>query len=371
MVRFPFKIGLKSCLGIDIGTSGIKIVQLSLQRERIKLEKYGEATARIFYEKPFRTFEKSTLLLSNQDIARAILAICKEAKISERKAIFAIPDFSSFFTSFNLPAMTREEVSQAVRFEARHHIPLPLAEVSLDWSIIEGELSDRKKVPLKILLAAVPNNVINQYRQIVVLSNLELKALEAEVFGLLRSLIGDDKRVIILLDIGAQSTSCNIIDQGILKVSHSFDVAGNELTQVLAKALNVDYLTAENLKKIHGLKFLVSGVPPIEKNQEIPLMTKKVGEILRPLIDLILTETKKTSRSFYQTKGKKVQKVIIAGGSALLPGLKEYFFKSLKQEVEIANPFSDILYSPILEETLKKMGPSYAIAVGMALRGLE
>jgi len=371
MVRFPFKIGLKSCLGIDIGTSGIKIVQLSLRRERIKLEKYGEATARIFYEEPFRTFEKSTLLLSNQDIARAILAICKEAKISERKAIFSIPDFASFFTSFDLPAMTREEIAQAVRFEARHHIPLPLAEVSLDWSIIEGKLSDRKKVPLKILLAAVPNNVINQYRQIVVLSNLKLKALEAEVFGLVRSLIKDNKETIILLDIGAQSTTCNIIDQGILKVSHSFDVAGNELTQVLAKALDVDYLTAENLKKIHGLKFLVSGVSPVEKNQEIPLMTKKVGEILRPLIDLILTETKKTSRSFYQAKGKKLQKVIIAGGSALLPGLKEYFSKTFKQEVEIANPFSDILYPPILEETLKKMGPSYAIAEGMALRGLE
>ena len=371
MVRFPFKMGFKSYLGIDVGTSGIKIVQLSLRRERIKLEKYGEATVRIFYKEPFRTFEKSTLLLSDRDIARAILAICKEAKISERKAIFSIPDFTSFFTSFNLPPMSREEISQAVRFEARHHIPLPLAEVSLDWSIIEGELSARKKVPLKILLVAVPNNVINQYRQIVVLSNLELKALEAEVFGLVRSLIGDDKRLIVLLDIGAQSTTCNIVDQGILKLSHSFDVAGNELTQVLAKALNIDYSEAENLKKTHGLKSLISGPSTVKKNQEIPLITKKVGEILRPLIDLILTETKRTSQNFYQAKGKKVQRIIISGGSALLPGLKEYFSQALKKEVEIANPFSNILYPPILEGTLKKMGPSYAIAVGMALRGLE
>lgn len=371
MVWFPFKIGLKRCLGIDVGTSGIKIIELSLRRERIKLEKYGEATARIFYEKPFRTFEKSTLLLSNQDIARAILAVCKETKISEKKAIFSIPDFASFFTSFDLPPMSKDEVSQAIRFEARHHIPLPLAEVTLDWSIIEGKLSDRKKVPLRILLVAVPNSVINQYRQIVVLSNLELKGLEVEAFALARSLIKDDKKVIALLDIGAQSTICNIVDQGILKVSHSFDVAGNELTHVLAKALNVDYQEAENLKKIHGLRFLISGAVANKKNQEPSLITKKVGEILRPLIDLILTETKRTSQSFYQTKGKKVQKVIIAGGSALLPGLKEYFSKDLKKEVEVANPFSDILYPPILEETLKKIGPSYAIAVGMALRGLE
>lgn len=367
MIRLPFfKTRGKSCLGIDIGTSGIKIVQLSLQRERVILEKYGEATASIFYEKPFRTFEKSTLLLSNQDIARAILAICKESKISEKKAFFSIPDFASFFTNIDLPPMTKEEIPQAVRFEARHYVPLPLAEVTLDWSVIEGKLNSEKKTPLKILLVAVPNDVINQYRQIVVLSNLELKGLEVEVFGLVRSLIKDDKRTIALLDIGAQSTTVNIIDQGVLKLSHSFDVAGNELTQVLAKALDIDYSKAEELKKSHGLKSLISP----EGDQEIPLITKKVGNILKPLIDLILTETKRTSQNFYRTKGKKAQKVILAGGSALLPGLKEYFYQDIKTEVEIGNPFSDISYPPILEDLLKKMAPSYAIAVGMALQGI-
>lgn len=373
MIRFPFfKIGAKSCLGIDIGTSGIKAVQLSLKRERITLEKYGEVTAQFFYEKPFRTFEKSTLLLSDKDIARAILAICKESKISEKKAIFSIPDFASFFTNIDFPPMTREEISQAVRFEARHHVPLPLAEVTLDWSIIEGKLSNREKVPLKILLVAVSNDVINQYRQIAVLSNLELEALEVEVFGLARSLIKDEKGVIALLDIGAQSTTVNIVDESILKLSHSFDIAGNELTQVLAKALSIDYPEAEHLKKTHGLKSLIFDISNEKPDQEErPLITKRVGDILKPIIDLILTETKRISQSFYQSKGKKVQKVIMAGGSALLPGFKEYSSKTLKREIEIANPFSDVLYSPILEETLKKMGPSYAIAVGMALKGLE
>jgi len=373
MIRFPFfKIGIKSCLGIDIGTSGIKIVQLSLKRERITLEKYGEVTAQFFYEKPFRTFEKSTLLLSDKDIAQAILAIRQESKISEKKVIFSIPDFASFFTTIDLPPMTREEIPQAVRFEARHYVPLPLAEVILDWSIIEGKLSNRERIPLKILLVAVPNDVINQYRRIVILSNLELGGLEVEVFGLVRSLIKDDKRAIALLDIGAQSTTVNIIDEGILKLSHSFDIAGNELTQVLAKALSIDYPEAEELKKNHGLKSLIFDISNEKQDQEEPpLITKKVGDILKPIIDLILMETKRISQSFYQSKGKKVQKVIMAGGSALLPGLREYFSKTFKKEVEIANPFSDILYPPILEEELKKMGPSYVIAVGMALRGLE
>jgi len=372
MIRFPFfKIRSKSCLGIDIGISGIKAVQLSIQGERIKLEKYGEVAAPIFYEKPFRTFEKSTLLLSNNDIARAILAICKESEISEKKAIFSIPDFASFFTNIDLPSMTRDEVSQAVRFEARHHVPLPLAEVTLNWSIIEGKLHDQKKVPLKVLLVAVPNDVIGQYQQIAVLSNLELKGLEVEVFGLVRSLVKDNKGAIALLDIGAQSITINIIDEGVLKISHSFDVAGNELTQVLAKALSIEYSEAEEFKKTYGIESLFSDKSRDEEKQEFPLISRRVGDLLKPLIDLILTETKRTSQNFYQASGKKVQKVIIAGGSALLPGLKEYFSKNLKKEVDIANPFLDILYPPLLEEELTKMGPSYAIAMGMALKGLE
>jgi len=352
---------VKNCLGIDIGTSTIKIVELSLRGERVKLEKYGEISIQTLYEKPFRTFEKSALLLSSQDISRAILAILDEAKISERKAIFSIPDFSSFFTSFELPPMTKEELPSAIRFEARHYIPLPLSEVTLDWSIIKGEV-DRKKTPLKILLVAVPNDIISQYQQIASLSKLELKALEAEVFGLVRSLVKEDKRTIALLDIGAQSTTINLIDEKILKISHSFDVSGNQLTQLLAKSLNIDYNEAEGLKRKYGLSF---------PDKEAPAIALKIRDILTPLIDLILLEIEKISLGFFQTEKKEIQKIILAGGSALFPGLRDYFLTALKKEVEIANPFLDMIYPPILERTLKEMGPSYATAVGVALRGLE
>jgi len=361
MALFPFKTAAKGCLGIDIGTSTIKVVELIPRGERVKLEKYGEISIQTLYEKPFRTFEKSTLLLSSQDISRAIQAIIEEAKISERKAIFSIPDFASFFTNFELPSMTKEELPDAIRFEARHHIPLPLSEVTLDWSIIEGEV-DQRKIPLKILLVAVPNEVISQYQKIASLAKLELKALEAEVFGLTRSLIKEDPRVIALLDFGAQSSTISLIDKGVLKISHSFDVSGNELTQLLAKSLNIDYWQAENLKRKYGLNL---------PDKEASSIALKIRDILIPLVDLILLEIEKISLNFFQKEKKGVQKIILAGGLALLPGLKDYFLKNLKKEVEIANPFLDLMYPPILDETLKEMGPAYAIAVGMALRGLK
>lgn len=358
MVGLFFKKASQKCLGIDIGTSSIKIVELSRfggWKERIKLENYGEVSLFTLFEKPFRTFEKGSLLLSAQEISRAIKAILEEAKISTSQAVFSIPDFSTFFTNFELPPLTKKELPDAVKFEARHHIPLPLAEVTLDWSLIEGEVSDRVKEKLQILLLAVPNEVINQYREIVRLSQLQLLALEAEVFSLVRSLIKKNKKIQVLVDIGAQSTTISIIDQGILKRTHSLDVSGNELTRVLANTLNIDYKEAENFKKKYGL------VSP----------EKTIAEILYPLIDLILREIEKISQDFYQSEGKDIDQVILAGRSALIPGLRDYFFSQLKKEVIIANPFSDIFYPPILEETLKEMGPAYAVAVGTALRGIE
>jgi type IV pilus assembly protein PilM len=354
MTWFPFKIFSKNFLGIDIGTFSIKIVEVSKFGNRYKLENYGELRAEGLYEKPFRTFEKSTLLLSSQDIARSVSAILKEANIKTKKVAFSIPDFSSFFTWFNLPPVTEKEISQAVRYEARQHIPVPLSEVTLDWRIIEGKVSPELKSKVKILLVAVPNEVVNQYQEIANFCQLELQSLEAEVFGFSQSLVKNEKGVIVLIDIGARSTTCNIVDNGVLKRSHSFDVFGNQLTENISHALGISYNEAEKLKKKQGI-----------------LQESSLREILLPLIDLILIEIKKTSKSFCEAESKKIEKIIIAGGTALLPGLKEYFAAQLKKETVIADPFSELFYPPILEKKLKKMGPSYAIAVGMALKGLK
>jgi type IV pilus assembly protein PilM len=357
MVWNPFRAISKNFLGIDIGTSAIKIVELSGRGGRIKLENYGEASAQTIYEKPFRTIDKSTLLFSSREIARALLAIFEEARITEKKTIFSLPDFASFFIDFTLPPMTREEIPEAVKYEARQYIPMPLSEVVLDWTIIGGEMGEGKKkgTPLKILSVAVPTEVVYQYQDIASLAGLKLNGVEAEAFGLLRSLVREDKRLICIIDIGSQSTTINLAERGVLKKSHSFDISGNELTQLIMKSLNVSYQDAERLKKEKGLE---DADPAVKK-------------ILVPLLDYIVSETKKVFKNIFQFEGKEVTKIILSGGSAQIPGLKKYFYEEFKTETEIANPFFSIFYPPILEETIKKIGPSYAVSVGMALRGLE
>ncbi len=353
----PFKIFPQRSLGIDIGTFSIKVVELSRHGKRIKLENYGEMKSKALYKQPFRTFQKSSLSLSSKDISRAIKAILEETKVRTKTATLSIPDFSTFFTSFELPPMTEEEIPQAVEFEARQHIPLHLSEVSLDWQIIKQKKSAGEANRIKILLVAVPKEVIYQYQTIAEPFGFKSFALEAEAFALLRSLIREDKKIICLIDIGAQSTTASIIDNQVLKESYSFDVfSGNQLTQVLTKTLNVEREQAERLKKEYGL---------------LANVDKRIAEILTPSVNLILIETEKICRQFRRVERKEINKFILSGGSARLPGLKQYFSDHFKKQVIAGDPFSDIFYPPILDKTLNKLGPTFAIAVGAALRNLK
>ena len=360
----PFQVLLpKRFLGIDIGTSFVKMVEVSRFGHRKKLENYGSLSAEVFYKKPFRTFEKSTILFSTDDIARAIMAINEEAKTKARQAVFSIPDFSTFFTNFELPLMSPEEIPQAVRYEARQHIPLPLAEVTPDWQLIDDKPLSPQKTNLKILLVAVPNEVVNQYQKIAQVAQLELVALEAEVFALIRSLIQEEEKgVLALIDIGAQSTTCSIVEKRILKMSRSFDMSGNDLTMAVSKSLNLDFLEAQKLKEKCGIRGF---------DLALGEQSKVIKEILIPLVDTIIREIEKTISGFSQQDGKDIERVVLTGGTALIPGLREYFEEQLKKETVVPNPFANLFYPPILEKKLEEMGPSFSIATGLALRGLE
>ena len=355
MSILSFKVFPKNCLGIDIGTSSVKIVEVSRVGSRIKLENYGELTVLSMYENIFRTFNRNILSLSSFDVAKAIKAIIEEAGIRSKNAAFSIPNFSTFFTNFELPPMSEEELPEAVRFEARQHIPLPLGEVTLDWQIIGRKMLDAKSAKFQILMAAVPNEVIQQYQEIIELTGLKFHFLEAEAFALVRSLIQDEKKLIIIVDIGALNTAISIVDKKILQLSHSIDISGGELTQVLAKSLDINYKEAEKLKMTEGI------FPP----------DKRVAKILSPLVDLIVSETGKVITNYENLEGKEIEEMIITGGSANLPGLKDFFASRFKKNIVIANPFTPLFYPPILEGALKEMGPSFAVAVGIGERGLE
>lgn len=351
----PFNLFFpKKMLGIDIGTASIKVAEISRWGGGRTLDNYGEIQSAALFKESFRASGKGNYLFSANFVSRAIRAILDEAKIKTTAAIFSIPDFSTFFVSFDLPPVSLKELPDAIRFNAPQYIPLPISEITLDWKIISGTPGSKQNI--KILVVAVANQVVQEYQRVAEMSGLELYALEAEALAVTRALVKDHKKTICILDIGVQSTTVNIIDRGILKKSYSFDfAAGNQLTYAISSALDKGYIEAEEIKKTKGL--LSS--------------QKNVSDILYLLVDPLLSEVTKISLEFAREEGREVEEIYLTGGTANLPGLKEYFAAVLKKKTEITNCFADFLYPPILGNSLVEMSPRFSVAVGVALQGLE
>jgi len=352
-----FRIRRKRFLGVDVGASFIRIVELGRKGQTIRLNNYAELKLTEFNNRSSNLPAKNNI--STKETSEAIKALIKQAGFQTREAAFSIPDFGSFFTKIELPEMDKDEIPQAVKYQVRPYIPLPLDDVVLDWSIIEGQPA---KTPIKVLVVAIPNNIIDHYREIAKRSDLDLKFLEPEVFSLARASIknGRDERVIALIDIGAWSTTCSILEKNILKTSHSFNIAGNDLTKVIARSLNIDYNKAEELKRKYGLT-------PSEELKN----SQNIRKLLIPLIGSILQEAKKAFYNYYLEEGKEVEKIVLAGGISLMPGLKEFFSVEFKKPITIADSFLNIVSPSILADVLKEIGPYYGIALGLALKGLE
>jgi len=344
----------KKMVGIDIGTASIKIVEISRWGQGKTLENYGEIKSDALYKQSLEGSDKGGYLLSNYFVSRAVKAILEEARIRTKAVIFSIPDFSTFCTSFDLPPMDANELADAVYYNAPQYIPLPVTETTLDWKLIEGTPGD-KQSSLKIFLVAIPNQIVQDYQKIAQLAGLDLYAVEAEALGLARALANENKNCTCIVDIGVQSTTINIVYRKNLIKSYSFEFAGSQLTYAVSSALGLGHAQAEELKNAEGLTS----------------SKEQISKILYLLVDPLIVEIKKILFDFYLQTGKEVDVVYLTGGTSALPGLKEYCAEILKKKVEVPNCFSEFLYPPILGKTIEKMAPSFSVATGVALGGLE
>jgi type IV pilus assembly protein PilM len=347
----------KTCLGIDIGTSSIKVVQLKRSEGRYKLETYGELQTYGYLERLNDPFQTKNLQLLESQVAEMLGKIMKEAGITTKKVALSIPIFSSFISVVDLAPMSEKELSHALVFESKRYIPVSLDEVKIDWEVIDKQVADSKDLfKFRVLLVAVPKEVITKYLRIARNLGLEVLALELENFSYTRSLVGNDLSTTCVLDFGARSTSFTIVDKGFIQMSHSLDIAGTELTKALAHSMGIDFKRAEIYKKERGLdhKELEAG--------------REIKEVILTLIDKIIFEIERAIASYESKTKRKVAKLILSGGSGNLFGLDEYLKNKLKIDIISGNPWAKVVYPSIIEPALKEIAPKFAVAVGLAMR---
>jgi len=350
---FKSKKPIKS-LGIDIGSKAIRVVEISKEKDRKELTNYGELKLDNVSVDTFKYFNKQTFQPSVANVSRGLRAILEEAEIETKEAVFALPDFSTFFTNFSLPPMKKEELDGAVHFEAKKHIPLPFDEIIIDWQLIGGEVNETEGEN-KILAMAISKKIIENYKQIAENVGLRLTSLEAEVIGLRRAVIGQRKGVFCLVEMGYQSTTMSIVEDGFIINSISFDMAGKDFTYSISEALSIGLEKAEKIKKTQGIK----------EGTE-----KKIEQILTPTLSIISLKLKNIINDFEAKNNKKIKNIILAGGSSQMSGILDYFKKEFSN-IEIGNSFEGIIYPQEIKKMLPDISSTFSVALGEALKIFE
>lgn len=348
----------KSFLGVDLGATSIKIVELKEEAGRPRLLTYGYTEQSVGYpEKEFtETPERAIDLIKKISI---------KARTVSKQAVAALPSASVFSSVINIPAAPGKDLAEAVRWEAKKIIPLPLEEMILDWKVLTPEavagatMSIMPQKTTRVLLTAAAKNLVKKYLDIFKGAGLNLISLETETFALVRALVGVDKSTVIIVDMGAASTAISIIENGVPFLNRSLNVGGINITKEIAASLGIDFNQAEQMKYDVGMTSGAGG---------------GVSKIVERALSMLLNEIKYCA-NIYQNQeggaGKKIEKVILTGGGALLPNFVEYLSGALNMRVYAGNPWARIIYPEELRPILDQIGPKFSVAIGLAMRELE
>ncbi len=334
-------------LGIDIGDSSLKMVELKKKGKKIFLSNY--AFSENVKEINFTKLDDVAYL------AKLINIIRSKAGIKSRRATVSLPTFAVFSTIINVPKSDKKNLDSIVSEEAKKLIPLPLEEMILDWKLIPDD--DKEAKNLRVFLTGSPKKLVRKYVEIFKLAKLELISLETETFSLVRSLLADDPSNVMIVEIGANSTDLFIVKESIPVLNRSLEVCSSTITQALAKQLGLSYLEAEQFKL--DLSFTLK-----DSSQD------KLAKLIIQTIAPIVQEIEYMKDFFENNNQQKIDKIILSGGGSLMLNLPQYLIERLNMQVIVGDPFSRLYYPQEIASLVNMVSPKLAVAVGLAMRSI-
>lgn len=359
-----FKKSPESVLGIDIGTSSIKVVQLSKKGEKAVLDTYGELSLGPYAQVPIG----SSTNLHTEVLAEAMndLLLEKEVALTTKTCGIAIPFKASLLSVVQMPEVSKKELETMVPIEARKYIPVPISDVTIDWSIVpevEEEEEDFarglgiKMKKIDVLLVAIHNNIIKQYNEIVAKTALDAKFFEIEVFSTMRAVLEGVKGPVMIFDMGASTTKLYIIDRGLVLYSHTINRGSQDITANISRIMNIPIEEAEVLKRSVGLGKTADGAD--------------TSEAISVIAEYIFSEANRFLFDFQKKRNHNIKAIYLTGGGSALIGFRDLAAENFKVEVISGNPFEKIETPAFLEKVLQMTGPEFTVAAGAALRCLQ
>lgn len=375
-----FKKSEDSVLGIDIGASSIKVVQLRKKGGKAILETYGALSLG-----PYAGVEigRATVLPVDK-IITALSDILREAKTTSKKGGVTIPFGATLMSIIEMPVVSPKDLAAMIPIEARKYIPVPISEVSLDWTIIprdeiktetpDNPFSDsssasalqgashgtpladaRRKIEMQnIQLVAIHNATLREYQNIVEKVGIDANFFEIEIFSTIRAVLDKNTVPVMILDMGAATTKLYIVDRGIVRASHTISRGSQDITMTIATTLSIAPDKAEIMKRTIGYS---------QDPQH-----KDIADTISVTVDHIFSEAKHVATSYQAKHNKSIEKTILVGGGSAMKGLAGLAQTTLEMPVEAGDPFGKVEAPAFLTEVLRKNGPEFTAALGIALR---
>jgi type IV pilus assembly protein PilM len=341
----------KELVGLDIGSSSVKAVELKQAKGAYELTSYGLEAL------PQDTVVDGAIM-DAPSVAKAIGDIFEGQKIKTKNVATSVSGHSVIVKRVTLPFMSEDELYDRIQVEAGQHIPFDIADVNLSHQVLEA-----LDTQMDVLLVAVKKDKILNHTNVLAQAGRAPVVVDIDAFALQNcfevNYEPDPGQTIALLNIGAGVMSINIVRSQIPLFTRDVSVGGNQYTDALQKELDLNFDDAEKLKKGESL----SGVSDEQK-----------ASILRSVSDILILEIQKTFDFFRATaSGENIQRIYLAGGTARVPGLVDLLREEFAMPVEELYPFRKIAINPAKhnEELLREIAPRLAISVGLALRSFD
>jgi type IV pilus assembly protein PilM len=344
-MRVPLVYHERPIFGFDLGTRTVKMMQLKPAGKAVQVLGYGYAT---FPEEAI----VEGIIVDPQEIAAALKPLMKQmsyGKITATRAAASLPVAKVFTRVLELPPMNPADLGQAVRLEAEQYIPVPLPDLYIDYETIEAG-RERQEV----LMVAAPRAIVDSYIKLFDLMDLEVALIDSSLAAATRAIVAStplDKPTLVA-DIGSTSIDLTVHDK-VIRLTDTIPMGGDNLTQQLVKDLGIAREQASEIKYKFGIG--PSGLQP------------KVMASLGAPLNKMCAEMRRVMK-FYQDRGeqkRKIEAVIVSGGSASMPGFLEYMAAEINVPVTVADPWAG-LETKHVQAVSKFDAPMYATAIGLA-----
>jgi type IV pilus assembly protein PilM len=344
----------RNALGLDIGSSSIKLVQLIETKKGIQLANFAMAPL------PSEAIVDGAVMNASA-VVDTIKGLIAAQKLKTREVVVTISGHSVIIKKISLPAMTQEELDESIKWEAEQYIPFDVNDVYLDYQILQ---SRPEQGQMDVLLVAAKKEIVDEYAGVVREAGLEAVVVDVDSFAIYNTFETSygfpAGETVVLIDIGASTMNINVVANGISTFTRDISMGGNQITEEIQKQLNVSYDEAEAYK--------LGGEKGIDADSVVP---QEVEQVMAGISEAMASEIHRSLDFYLATSSEgRISRIYLSGGTAKVPSLARIIEDKVGVAVELVDPFRNIQVDPKLfnVDYINEIRPSAAVVVGLGRR---